>query len=114
MLKIIKGCFDKNYERAESNKDEYDKIKDIQFLVLDNMNSEYVKNAEFNVSEFDILLRYRSGNCLPTIITTNYNEEEFKENYGVSINSLLSARNQFISVKGEDYRIKKLNKTRGE
>lgn len=108
LMKTIKGTFDRNYERAEENKEMYDKIRDVDFLVLDNMNSEYCpkNNADFNISEFDVLFRYRARECMPTIITSNYSEEEFKENYGKSIESLLSGKNKYVNVGGEDFRPK--------
>ncbi len=112
LLEVIKGTADRNYERAEENKIKYDDIKDKDFLVLDNMDSEYVaKNGpDFNIAKFDMLCRYRSRNHMPTIITTNYSKGEFLENYRTSINSLLSGKNLFVIVPGEDYRPKLLKR----
>jgi DNA replication protein DnaC len=104
LLERIKSSF-------ESNKEEFDEfyqenILDISFLVLDNLSSEYSpkNNKTFPIARLDLLFRHRRGNCLPTIITTNFEKNEFIDNYGTSVNSLLSSRSKFIQVTGDDYR----------
>lgn len=103
LIKESQGYTDK----AEQFKEEYRFItQETDFLVLDNMGSEYMKkdNKEFPISKFDTLFRFRGRNMLPTFITTNYTEQEFRETYGKSIDSLLSSRSKFLEINGEDFR----------
>jgi DNA replication protein DnaC len=84
-----------------------EQIKNVDFLCLDNMGSEYApakSTGQFSVAEFDILSRYRRRNALPTILTTNENPESFRKLYGNSISSLFSGNSLFIEVTGVDYR----------
>jgi len=104
LLKLIKSSF----ESSEA-KEEYQKIKQTDFICLDNVGSEYKPKdfGVFTVAEMDLLIRYRRRNLLPTIITSNLiNKEEFIENYGSSILSLLISASKFIIVQGEDHRQK--------
>jgi len=82
-------------------------IKKSDFLCLDNLGSEY-RNLEnfgaFIVAEFDILIRFRKSNLLPTLLTTNLNKDDFKKCYGKSVDSLLQASNKKIVVTGDDFR----------
>lgn len=85
-----------------------DNIKNVDFLCIDNLGSEYsAKRAgvSYSVAEFDILARHRRRNLLPTILTTNENPTEFNALYGSSISSLYSGCSKFVNVVGEDYRL---------
>lgn len=88
-------------------------IKQADFLVIDEMGKEYMRmrdegdrRSSYILAEFDKLLRYRDRELLPTIMTTNLSEREFKQLYGNSMKSLLSGKNRFILVSGDDYRPK--------
>jgi DNA replication protein DnaC len=115
LLKLIKEAFN-----SSDAKDEYEKMKQMDFLCLDNVGSEYKPKdfGVFTVAELDVLIRYRRRNLLPIIITSNLtSKEEFIENYGSSILSLLISVSKFIIVQGEDHRQKQgedwENKLRG-
>jgi len=104
LLKLIKTSFE-----SSDAKDEYEKIKQMDFICLDNVGLEYKPKdfGVFTVAEMDVLIRYRRRNLLPIIITSNLtSKEEFMENYGSSILSLLISASKFIIVQGEDYRLK--------
>lgn len=83
-----------------------DKVKNAEFLCLDNLGSEYKPQnfGTYTMAEFDILSRYRRRNLLPTLITSNLSDSEFISNYGSSISSLFSASSQFVRVEGKDFR----------
>jgi len=105
LIKLIQKGFD------ESDKIEYYErtIKNSQFLCLDNLGSEYRNLHNFGgfiVAEFDILMRFRKSNLLPTLLTTNLSTDEFKKAYGKSVDSLLQASNKKIVVMGDDFRNK--------
>ena len=84
-------------------------IKEIDFLCIDNLGSEYIPQKSSNqyvIAEFDTLARYRKRNMLPTLLTTNLNPTDFANTYGVAISSLYTGCSAIIEVSGVDYRQK--------
>ena len=103
LIKFIQGGFE-----DEEKVDFYNnKIKKVEFLCVDDLGKEYrnLKNAgSFVTSEFDILMRFRKGSLLPTLLTTNLSDAEFKKLYGDSVASLLTSCNKQLVVMGDDFR----------
>jgi len=93
-------------DNVEDNSFYEDKVKNVDFLCLDNLGSEYhpTKFGTYILSTFDILARYRRRNFLPTILTTNLSKSDFIDLYGSAISSLFSACSQFVQVEGKNYR----------
>jgi DNA replication protein DnaC len=101
-------------------------IRNADVIVLDEVGAE-VSNAQKGVpdfyrSEMDDLLRFRSNNLLPTIMTTNLTAQTFKESYKQyntnNLNrvwSIIQGRYFVVEVCSTgDYRNKLLNKQKKE
>jgi DNA replication protein DnaC len=84
-----------------------DKVKNVDFLCIDNLGSEYVPqttNNTYTLSQYDTLARHRKRNLLPTILTTNLDQGDFIRQYGPAVSSLYSGCSIFIKVNGLDFR----------
>ena len=82
-------------------------VKEVDFLCIDNLGSEYIPQKSSNqyvIAEFDTLARYRKRNMLPTLLTTNLTPNEFSGTYGKAISSLYTGCSAIIEVSGADYR----------
>jgi len=87
-----------------------DKIKDINFLLLDEMGGEYrpADIGKFCIAQCDYLFRHRRKNLLPTIITTNFKDKnEFQKYYGSGIESITETY-IWLSILGSDFRRKQI------
>jgi DNA replication protein DnaC len=103
LIKFIQGGFE-DEEKADFYNN---KIKKVDFLCVDDLGKEYrnLKNSgSFVTAEFDILMRFRKGSLLPSILTTNLGDTEFKKFYGDSVDSLLTSCNKRLIVMGDDFR----------
>ncbi len=81
------------------------KIKDVDFLLIDDVGKEYkAKNNELVEVAFDNLVRYRSFRHKPFILTTNTSINKLQTVYGKSLYSLLAGKGIDIEVVGKDYR----------
>ena len=89
-------------ELKQDVEEEVKKIKDKEFLCLEEIGKENDTKIAINVLED--LLRYREDNGLPTIICTNLTPKAVQERYGNSIYSLLKGNCVPVKVVGEDMR----------
>jgi DNA replication protein DnaC len=80
------------------------RVRNVEFLVIDDMGRESKGRENITESMFDIVIRARVNACNPTIITTNYTPTELLQGYGGNVMSLLSEVNTSIEVSGRDYR----------
>jgi DNA replication protein DnaC len=99
--------FRKKIENKDIEKHYEENIKNVDFLCIDNLGSEYgpkKAHGSYSVAEFDLLARYRKRNLLPTLLTTNDTPDVFKEQYGAAISSLYAGCSAFIEVTGHDFR----------
>lgn len=85
-----------------------DEIMRVPYMVIDDLGMEYMdKNQYFN-SRLDEILEERSGNYLPTLITTNLNGHDFKERYGGRITDRMKqgikAGGGYIEIKDKSLR----------
>ena len=106
LLKLIKKPFSE--EDTESIRLYNDKIKNADFLVVDDLGDEYTPKdfGAFCISEMSLLFRHRRRNCFPTIITTNLTKKDLEEKYGSSLSSLMKSNFKFITLSGKDFREK--------
>jgi len=107
------------FKKDEESVELLEYIRNVDFLVLDEVGSEPVKKdgpTDFFRSVLDDLLRYRSNNKLVTIMTSNMSEKEFKNHYKQSefksfnrIWSIIEGKYYIISLikKGGDFRKQK-------
>ena len=104
--------------KADRSEDEnmaerLDYIRNIDFLVLDEVGAEAKKQgktSDFFISVLDDILRHRSKWKLPTIITTNLNKEEFSYQYKQSGSNNI---NRVWSIIEGNYLIMEINCKKG-
>jgi DNA replication protein DnaC len=79
------------------------RVKNIQFLVIDDALKETGKSENLPVF-FDNLIRHRMRRSLPTIISTNGTIQDFELRYGKSLVSLLMGKSIPVKMIWTDYR----------
>lgn len=86
-----------------------DKLKRAEVLGIDEVRTDPRNNSGFLANGFDSVIRHRTSNLLPTMITTNMErEDELKEFFKVY--SLLSARNERVATVGHDRRMQEIRR----
>lgn len=80
-----------------------DKLKTAEVLGLDEVRSDPRNKEGFLANGFDSVIRHRTSNLLPTLVTTNMTADEEYVEFN-KVYSLLSARNKRIEFKGKDRR----------
>lgn len=80
-----------------------DKLKRAQVLGIDEVTSDKRNLTGFLASGFDAVIRHRTSNLLPTLITTNMSKNTERAEFS-KVYSLLSARNIRIDFTGYDRR----------
>ena len=82
------------------------RVERVDFLLLEDLGKEYSgKGSGFAELCFENLLRKRSRECLPTIVTTNLTPPAFKERYKQSAASLAMECMVACEMRGEDRRV---------
>ena len=81
-----------------------DELVRADFLVLDEMGKEHKAKEEAKMAELDSLLRARAAAFKPTTVITNMSVAEFRNAYGASVDSILSARNKRLVYEPGDFR----------
>jgi DNA replication protein DnaC len=82
------------------------RIKDVDFLLIDDVGKEYrAKNNDLVEIAFDNLIRYRTFRHKPFILTTNTDISKLQNTYGKSIASLIMGKCVSTEISGIDYRI---------
>lgn len=92
----------------KSDKDEkdyqlIDRIKNTEFLVLDELGKEPNTSKGNELIALDELMKYREEQGFPTIICTNLNLEDVKKNYGATFNSMIQ-QSVKLEMRGDDKR----------
>lgn len=98
------NTFVAGWKSEEERKWFIQRISNAGVLVIDDLGRESKGRENITESMIDAVIRARVGGCKPTFITTNYTEKEILQGYGHNILSLLSEVNEFIEVRGTDYR----------
>ena len=99
---IKKSWKDEEFEKTKNH------IYNCQFLVIDDLGTEYRKDgSDWAITELDGLMRHRYYKKLPLITTTNSNLETLTEKYAQRIVSLFQERSLITTIVSlEDYRPK--------
>jgi DNA replication protein DnaC len=97
--KIMIGWHDASVELA------INQIKNIDFLVLDDLAKEYDNERDNGRATLNTILRYRDLWRKPTIYTANIPLTETQEKYGASNFSIIRGRSTIISMESDsDFR----------
>jgi len=97
-LSLLRRGFDEKLDRLISE------ISSVDLLVIDEIGNES-KRSDFTISEFKALLKKRVTLERPTILISNYGWTQFKEEYGISIYSVVEANNKILNfAKAPDVR----------
>jgi len=84
---------------------EIEQIKNVDFIVLDDIGKEFDSNKDYGRFTLNSILRYRDLWHKPTIFTSNTAMSELQTIYGLSNFSLIEGRTIYIKLKNEqDYR----------
>lgn len=81
LLEMIKETWDNDNPNKYEAKKTLDYLSDVDLLVLDDLGAEYAKTMDWLVSILLKIIKGRSNNNLPTIITTNLNPKELSEKF---------------------------------
>jgi len=80
-------------------------ISSVDFLLIDDIGREFRDSKGFIESHLDELIRFRTDNLLPTIITTNKSQNDLAES-NVRLLSILQEHFIAVSFPTRDYRKK--------
>ncbi len=91
------------------------RVERVDFLLIEDLGKEYSgKGSGFAELCFENLLRKRSRECRPTIVTTNLTPALFKERYKQSAASLAMECMIAVEAKGVDVRRQMANAKKNE
>lgn len=81
-----------------------ERAQSVDFLLIEDLGKEYTTDKGWAELTFENVLRHRTRECLPTIITSNLTPKEFSSRYRQSVFSLAKESMISVEVKGEDIR----------
>jgi DNA replication protein DnaC len=87
-----------------------DKLKRVDVLGIDEVTTDKRNLTGFLASGFDAVIRHRTSNLLPTLITTNMSKNQERAEFS-KVYSLLSARNVRVDFTGHDRRQGEIRQT---
>jgi DNA replication protein DnaC len=91
------------WQDAEVKRQLEEKLKSVDILGLDEVKTDNRSDA-FLASGLEVIIRHRTSNLLPTLLTTNMTETALDSVFTKSY-SLLSARNILVELEGKDLRL---------
>jgi len=92
-------------QRFDQGNSVVQRVESVDFLLLEDLGKEYSgKGSGFAELCFENMLRKRSRECLPTIVTTNLSPNAFKDRYKQSAASLAMECMVACEMKGQDRR----------
>jgi DNA replication protein DnaC len=80
------------------------RLKTAEVLGLDELRTDPRNASNFLANGLDSVIRFRTANLLPTLVTTNM-DADFEKSEFAKVYSLLSAKNERIITKGHDRRM---------
>ena len=97
---------DRRFDRGEADREErYRGVQECDLLIIDDLGTEL--NNSLGNSELFYCLNSRGLKNLSTIISTNLQMNELRDNYSERISSRVFSNYRIIQLFGEDIRIKK-------
>lgn len=97
----------KSWHDDEAKKMLERKLKATQVLGLDELRSDPRNSQGFLANGLDSVIRHRTANLLPTLVTTNMEREEELDQFG-KVYSLLAAKNTRVQTHGHDRRMREV------
>lgn len=91
----------------------YERLMDVQLLIIDDLGTEAVDSAE-RLSEWLNLLNARQSDSKRTIISSNLNQSQLKQMYDERLVSRLLGNFSVIPFWGDDVRMRRYLKADGE
>lgn len=89
-----------------------ERVKNVRFLVIDDLGREYRAQSGFMEAELCSLLRSRVSHNKTTVITSNLSPQEIHTNYGQSVSELLKEVMITVRLSGENWREVKADEIR--
>lgn len=83
------------------------RLKAAKVLGLDELRTDARNTTGFLESGLDSVIRHRTANLLPTLVTTNMKREDELDQFG-KVYSLLSAKNTRVQTHGHDRRMREV------
>ena len=83
------------------------KLKSVEVLGLDELKTDPRNASGFLQNGLDSVIRYRTANLLPTLVTTNMTSDLEKSGFA-KVYSLLAAKNTRIETHGHDRRMQEV------
>lgn len=96
-----------SWHNEDAKKRLQDKLKRAEVLGIDEVRTDPRNNSGFLANGFDSVIRHRTSNLLPTMITTNMQKQEELSEF-FKVYSLLSARNERVETVGHDRRMREI------
>lgn len=94
-------------ERFDPNLTIVQRVEEVDFLLIEDLGKEYSgKGSGWAELNFENMIRKRSRELRPTLVTTNLTPAEFKERYKQSASAIAMETMTAVEVKGTDFRRK--------
>lgn len=84
-----------------------DKMKRASIVGIDDLRTDKRNESGFLANGLDALIRHRTSNQLPTLLTTNMKPADISREYP-RIDSLLGLKNDWLFLTGKDVRMKEI------
>ncbi len=91
----------------------FDKLRGAEVLAIDELRTDPRNAGGFLANGLDAVVRHRTSNLLPTLLSTNMEPHELEREF-TKVYSLLSAKNSWVVTKGEDQRAGKVRRRTNE
>lgn len=96
-----------SWHDEKSKKRLQDILKTVEVLGIDEVRTDPRNSGGFLANGFDSVIRHRTSNLLPTLITTNMQKQDELSEF-FKVYSLLSARNERVVTEGHDRRMREI------
>jgi DNA replication protein DnaC len=103
----------KSWHDAEAQRMLELRLKSVDVLGLDELRTDKRNEGGFLAHGLDSVIRHRTANLLPTLVTTNMEADAELNQFG-KVYSLLSAKNLRIETQGHDRRMMEVRRTNHE
>lgn len=97
----------KSWHDDEARRTLEKRLKSADVLGLDELRTDPRNLQGFLANGLDSVIRHRTSNLLPTLVTTNMKKEEELDQFG-KVYSLLAAKNTRVSTQGHDRRMREV------